>query len=228
MKKNLSSRTATTFTVDPALTTLDGPDRDDLVKPHTWDNVNGAYIALANFQYYPDLYQVTEHAAPGLEVYAIYRTGRPSAGEAEWILMSVVEISDDTAARLHKAVRREHPVTISYTRADGDETVRTIEPTSLATTKTGAVIVRALDRKSGEARSFRLDRISAYTVHRTRRTVRTEAPAPTKAELWEAWTAHLREFVPVRPVAPATGYDEARTGRWNALDPASPEAPVPA
>lgn len=197
MNKNLSSRTATTFTVDPALVSLDAADRDALVKPYRWENEQAARDAVRMFRGLSGMYKVTEHAAPGLEVFAIYREGRRSEGEPELVLMSVIEFSDDTAARLHKAVRREQPVTVTYTRADGEETVRTIEPTSLSTTKAGAVVVKAMDRKSGEARSFRLDRVSTYTVHRTRRTVRTAAPAPTKAELWEAWIARQREFVPV-------------------------------
>jgi WYL domain-containing protein len=220
MKKNTTSATATTFTMDPALTTLDADDRADLSRPYTWPTVEAARVAVQQFQHQAEhgMYRVTEHAAPGLEVFAIYRTGRAFVGsEPEWVLMSVIEISDDTAATFHRAVRREFPVTVSYVKADGEETVRTIEPTSVQVTKTGALLVKALDRKSAEARSFRLDRVQAYTLHRSRRTVRTEAPAPTKAELWEAWTAHQREFVPARPVSPATGYDESQTPAWDAI-----------
>lgn len=199
MKKNTTSATATTFTMDPALVTLDADDRADLSRPYSWPTAEAARVAVQQFQRQAEhgMYRVTEHAAPGLEVFAIYRTGRAFVGsEPEWVLMSVIEISDDTAATFHRAVRREFPVTVSYVKADGEETVRTIEPTSVQVTKTGALLVKALDRKSAEARSFRLDRVQAYTLHRSRRTVRTEAPAPTKAELWEQWNAHQREFTP--------------------------------
>lgn len=199
MLKNTASVTATTYTVDPALVSLDSPDRDALVKPYRWDTEEAARMAVRMFRGLAGMYKVTRHTAPGLEVFAIYREGRRSEGEPELVLMSVIEFSDDTAARLHKAVRREQPVTITYTRADGTGTVRTIEPFALKTNVTGAVRVASLDRESGEVRDFRIDRISAYTVHRTRRTVRTAAPAPTKAELWEAWTASQREFVPAAP-----------------------------
>lgn len=223
MNKNTASVTATTYTVDPALVSLDAADRDALVKPYRWDTEEAARMAVRMFRGLAGMYKVTRHTAPGLEVFAIYREGRRSEGEPELVLMSVIEFSDDTAARLHKAVRREQPVTITYTRADGTGTVRTIEPFALKTNVTGAVRVASLDRESGEVRDFRIDRISTYTVHRTRRTVRTAAPAPTKAELWEAWKASQRESVPARSVTRATGYDETRTSLWDALDPASPE-----
>lgn len=63
------------------------------------------------------------------------------------------------------------PVTISYIRADGTETVRTIEAYEIKQTRVGATIVRAMDRQSGEIRSWRIDRITHYTVHRSSYTV---------------------------------------------------------
>jgi len=62
---------------------------------------------------------------------------------------------------------RQHPVTFTYTKADGSETIRTIEIYDIRTTKAGAVIVKAMDRTSGESRTFRIDRIVSYTTHRT-------------------------------------------------------------
>ena len=59
-------------------------------------------------------------------------------------------------------------------------------PDVVATTA-GSLIVRGIDRESEGTRSFRLDRISAYTVHRSRFTVRTEAPAPRKTDLVAAF-----------------------------------------
>ena len=41
--------------------------------------------------------------------------------------------------------------------------------------KAGDIVIKAMDRTSGESRSFRLDRLVAYTVHRTAYTV----PRPT-------------------------------------------------
>lgn len=143
--------------------------------------------------------QTFEYEVPGLRVVALLAGG-------ELMTVWTIEKSLPAARRIEKAAEREQPVTITYTKADGEETVRTIEPTGLKLTKAGDTLIQAMDRLSGEKRSFRLDRVSAYTVHRTRRTVRTEAPAPTKAELAEAFrTARPGVRVMVR----ATGW----TGR---------------
>lgn len=112
--------------------------------------------------------EVFEYELPGLRVIALVENGT---------VLTVFTVSDDTASKLHRAVRKQFPVTVTYVTAEGEETVRTIEPRSLKLTRTGAVIVKALDRKSGEHRSFRLDRVLAYTVHRTRFLV----PVPAKA-----------------------------------------------
>ncbi|MFI1394078.1 WYL domain-containing protein [Streptomyces sp. NPDC020681] len=74
---------------------------------------------------------------------------------------------DVTLARLIKATDNEHPVTITYTKADGTETIRTIEIFQILTTKAGDIIIKAMDRDSWESRTWRLDRIRFYTVHRT-------------------------------------------------------------
>lgn len=186
MLKNTNSRTATTFTLadqHPNFESMDAEMLAEVAAPYTWKNEDSArdavrmLIEVNGFEY-------THHTAPGVEVYAFYVLGR---------MLTVVVFEDDAAVRLHKAVRNARPVTITYTKADGEETVRTIEPTALALTKSGAVLVKAADRLSGDRRSFRLDRVSAYTVHRTRFTVRTEAPAPTKAELAEAFQASLSQ-----------------------------------
>jgi predicted DNA-binding transcriptional regulator YafY len=76
---------------------------------------------------------------------------------------------------------RRFPVTITYTKADGTETIRTIEIHDVRTTKAGAVILRAADRETREMRTWRLDRIRAYSIHRTAYTVPVpadETPAP--------------------------------------------------
>lgn len=109
-----------------------------------------------------------------------------------------------TLTDLYRSLDRSQPVTVTYLREETREvfavnskgvatrrtirtgrlieTVRTIEPYQIATTKAGEIIIRAMDRESGEARTFRLDRIHAYTIHRTAYTV--ERPAediPTTA-----------------------------------------------
>lgn len=122
--------------------------------------------------------EVFEYEFPGQHVIVFMYDGEVN---------TVITVEDDLAADLHTAVRKQQPVTVSYTKADGTDTVRTVEPTSVTETKAGDLLVRGTDRESGGTRSFRLDRISAYTVHRSRFTVRTEAPAPRKTDLVAAF-----------------------------------------
>lgn len=88
---------------------------------------------------------------------------------------TAAETSDRTLTRLIRAMDHQHPVTVTYTKADGSETLRTIEIYDVTTSKAGDIVIKAMDRTSGESRSFRLDRLVAYTVHRTAYTV----PRPT-------------------------------------------------
>ena len=77
------------------------------------------------------------------------------------------ETTTQTLTRLIKALDAKHPVTITYTKADGSTTVRTIEMYDIAVSNAGDILLKAMDRETGEARSFRLDRLISYTVHRT-------------------------------------------------------------
>lgn len=76
------------------------------------------------------------------------------------------QLSETTTADMYRALDAHRPVTITYTKKDGTETVRTIEIYDIRTTKTGAVMLRAMDRQSGEARSFLITGIRTYTLHR--------------------------------------------------------------
>jgi len=91
------------------------------------------------------------------------------------------QLSETTTADMYRAMDRQHPVTLTYTKADGSITVRTIEIYDIRTTKAGAVTLKAMDRQTGESRTFRIDRIVAYTTHRTAYTVARPADetAPT-------------------------------------------------
>lgn len=84
--------------------------------------------------------------------------------------MKKITDSEQAFRILVKAAKRSHPVTVTYTRQDGTETVRTIEVYQLTRSKAGDRYAKAMvrtDDPAGELRSFRLDRISALTVHRT-------------------------------------------------------------
>jgi hypothetical protein len=180
MQKNTGTETATTYVLPTRqISQLSETDRASLTAPYHWASAADARAAIDRMVN-TNGFEYARYEAPGLEVFALYVDGE---------ILTVIVIEDDTVARLHTAVRRERPVTITYTKADGTETLRTIEPHSLRTTNAGDVIVKAADRDSGEMRTFRADRISAYTVHRSRFTVRLEAPAPSKAELAEQFRA---------------------------------------
>ncbi|WP_062214700.1 hypothetical protein [Streptomyces sp. NBRC 109706] len=88
-----------------------------------------------------------------------------------------------TLADLLRAADRHQPVTITALKQEWDETgrptgrlvetVRTIEIYDIHTTGAGHII----DRATGEQRSWRLDRITAYTVHRHMSYI-TDTPLP--------------------------------------------------
>lgn len=65
---------------------------------------------------------------------------------------------------LEGAIANERPVLITYEDAAGDRTTRTIEPYEMAVSADGNPFCRAMDRRSGEPRSFRLDRIQMLSV----------------------------------------------------------------
>lgn len=77
------------------------------------------------------------------------------------------ETTTQTLTRLIKALDAKHPVTITYTKADDTTTVRTIEIYDITVSAAGDILIKAMDRETGESRTFRLDRLVAYTVHRT-------------------------------------------------------------
>jgi predicted DNA-binding transcriptional regulator YafY len=77
------------------------------------------------------------------------------------------ETTTQTLTRLIKALDAKHPVTITYIKADETTTVRTIEIYDIAVSAAGDIVLKAMDRETGEARSFRLDRLVSYSTHRT-------------------------------------------------------------
>ncbi|GKQ35176.1 WYL domain-containing protein [Streptomyces sp. A012304] len=77
------------------------------------------------------------------------------------------ETTTQTLTRLITALDKRQPVTITYTKADGTETIRTIEIHDVIVTAAGDIVLRAADRDTAEMRSFRVDRIQAYTIHRS-------------------------------------------------------------
>lgn len=87
------------------------------------------------------------------------------------------ETTTQTLTRLIKAHDRQHPITLAYLKEEKDdagkktgrliETVRTVEIYDFTVTAAGDIVIKAMDRSTGESRSFRLDRIRTYSIHRT-------------------------------------------------------------
>lgn len=120
------------------------------------------------------------------------------------------ETSTQTLTRLITALDRQQPVTVSYLKEEKDEagkktgrlveTVRTIEIFNVFVSLAGDILIRAVDRETKEVRSFRVDRIQAYTVHRTAHVI--ERPA---ADAKESRTVGLATVTVLYPVdCPAT------------------------
>ena len=84
-----------------------------------------------------------------------------------------------TLTHLITAHGHRRPVTITTTKQNGTTTVRTIEITDITTTAAGHIVIRAHDRDRDDQRTFRLDRITHYTAHRTTYThTPNHAPRP--------------------------------------------------
>ncbi|MFI5687883.1 WYL domain-containing protein [Streptomyces sp. NPDC051636] len=81
------------------------------------------------------------------------------------------ETTTQTLTRLITALDKQQPITITYTKADGTETIRTIELYDIVVSAAGDILLKSMDRDSQESRSFRLDRLVSYTIHRTAYTV---------------------------------------------------------
>ncbi|GGQ83742.1 WYL domain-containing protein [Streptomyces flaveolus] len=87
------------------------------------------------------------------------------------------ETSTQTLTRLITALDKQQPVTITYLKEEKDdtgrktgrlvETVRTVELYDVVVSAAGDILLKAMDRETGESRTFRLDRLVSYTTHRS-------------------------------------------------------------
>lgn len=73
-----------------------------------------------------------------------------------------------TTAHILTAMLGQNALTIRYTDRDGKVSRRAIEVLGIEVTTAGNLVAYAVDRRSGERRTFRLDRITHYTLHRGR------------------------------------------------------------
>lgn len=112
-----------------------------------------------------------------------------------------------TDLMLAHAIEHERPVLIVYDAAGGERTTRIIEPYARETTLAGHQIVRAMDRRSGAPRTFRLDRIADAAVLPDERFVLDRpAPARIRAEIAgvdpDGWTRDAASWSPGDPIYP--------------------------
>lgn len=80
--------------------------------------------------------------------------------------MRTVTDLDDLEWGMLRAIAKNLPVTLDYTKADRSHTLRTVEPYEIIKSRGGHRLLMALDRDSREPRAWRLDRIARYTLHR--------------------------------------------------------------
>lgn len=76
---------------------------------------------------------------------------------------------ENMARRINRAIRRKEPLTLTYVKDTGELVIRTVEPWVVVESATGNYYMRTMDRKRNDVRSYRLDRIIMYSVHRTKR-----------------------------------------------------------
>lgn len=114
-----------------------------------------------------------------------------------------------TLADMYRALDAKRPVTFTYAKKNGEITVRTLELFDIRTTKSGDVTLRGMDRQSGEARTFLLSGVTAYTLHRgtyqiARPVAEQPAPvAPTTVAALVAYEIGRDERTTTRRYAPA-------------------------
>jgi len=74
--------------------------------------------------------------------------------------------STNTLGHIIKSMTAQTAVSIRYVKENGEISRRTIEVHSIKVTKAGNITVQAWDRRDNEMTTFRLDRITHYTLHR--------------------------------------------------------------
>jgi predicted DNA-binding transcriptional regulator YafY len=95
---------------------------------------------------------------------------------------TAAETETDTTLRIMRAMDRQQPITITYLKADGTETIRTIETYAIEVSNAGDILLKTMDRQSSEKRTFRLDRVVSYTVHRSTYTLARPVDAKPTVE----------------------------------------------
>lgn len=90
--------------------------------------------------------------------------------------------NDDMLTHLIEAMDAARAVRIRYIKENGEVSRRSIEIHGFRVSAAGNVTVECFDRKSGYPHSFRLDRITDYTLHRTSKLAAYVTPVVVNAE----------------------------------------------
>lgn len=80
-------------------------------------------------------------------------------------MQKTTENHEATLLVMLTAASKGKPVTISYIKADGTKDVRTIEIFKATVTAEGFYLLHSMDREKQAKRTFRVDRITHYTIH---------------------------------------------------------------
>lgn len=193
MRENTATRTATTYPLmqlDPQFASLDAETKAEMAQPYVWPTVEKAE-ATVDRMVNQNGFEHEMYVMPGQTFHVFYVKGS---------VLIVIVIEDDDLTRVHTALMTGRELSIRYVKADGEVTRRRVQPQSLRFSKAGDAILRATDnRRDGESRSFRWDRVTHTTLHRTVR-----RPAPGKSALWA-------EFERTLPTATVGEYATAVT-----------------
>lgn len=90
--------------------------------------------------------------------------------------MRAVTNAQTTRRDLTAAMTDRRAVTIGYRKPTGEESRRTVEIAEIRDTKAGDVVMIAWDRSVSQRRTFRLDRITGYTLHRAAKVAEYREP----------------------------------------------------
>lgn len=86
-----------------------------------------------------------------------------------------------TLVNIITAMDAQRAVTIRYVKADGTVSRRAIEIHLIRVSEAGDIVIECFDRRSGTRHTFRLDRITAYTLHRLPRLAAYRQPVVADA-----------------------------------------------
>lgn len=95
------------------------------------------------------------------------------------------KVSDNITAHLMTAMTDQRAVTIRYVNDKGIVRRRRIEILRIEVSGAGNLLVRAYDHYRGTARTFRLDRITHYTLHRSPKLAAYRVPVVAKPYVCE-------------------------------------------